>query len=292
MKNINIVLITIIGLFLFGCVTMAAEVDKDFVVDSNIVEEKSKNKTISIDPLSFQSLYLILRNGECTLFTATGFIVKKDNINYLVTNWHVLSGRHPATNEILSPTGATPKQILIWHHGKKLGTWRLKPEKLYNDSGEKRWKEHKLGSKVDIVALPLKDISDDIQLYPFNLSLANTDMIPEVAMPVSIIGFPLGFSGPGRFPIWKTGHIASDPDLDYNKEPLFLIDATTRAGMSGSPVVLRLTGGYKKRSDKKTMSLGVPATLFLGIYSGRLPGDIEIGRVWRPYLIEQILQEK
>lgn len=243
-----------------------------------------------IDPLSTQSLYLILKNGECILGTATGFIVEKGDINYLITNWHVFSGRHPETNKILSPTGAIPKQVLIWHHGKKLGTWHLKSEKLYDNSGKKRWKEHKSGSKVDIVALPLENIPDNIQLYPFDLSLAKTDMILEVAMPVSIIGFPHGFSSSGKFPIWKTGHIASDPDLNYNNKPLFLIDATTRGGMSGSPVVLHLTGGYMTK-DRNWM-VGGKNTLFLGIHSGGLPGDTEIGFVWRPYLIEEILEEK
>lgn len=137
----------------------------------------------------------------------------------------------------------------------------------------------------------MENVSNDIKIYPFDFSLANTDIVPTVAMPISIIGFPLGFSGPGRLPIWKTGHIASDPDLDYNKEPLFLIDATTRGGMSGSPVVLRLSGGYKTRSGNSVMSSSRKATLFLGIYSGKLPGDSEIGRVWRPYLIEEIISQ-
>ena len=52
-------------------------------------------------------------------------------------------------------------------------------------------------------------------------------------MPISIIGFPLGMSGPSRMAIWKTGHIATEPDVDYNGEPFFIIDATTRQGMSG-----------------------------------------------------------
>ena len=272
-------------LSLTGSCLMAIEPKENSVVDSNIVEQK----TITIDPLSCRSLYLILRNDQHILGTATGFIVKKDNINYLITNWHVLSGRHPETNKILYSKGI-PKQLLIWHHGKKLGTWHLKSENLYNGSGEKRWKEHKLGSKVDIVALPLEEIDNDIELYPLDLSLANTDMLPEVAMPVSIIGFPLGFSGAGRFPIWKTGHIASEPNLDYNGKPLFLIDATTRGGMSGSPVVLRLSGGFKTKDGGTIISQTGYTTLFIGVYSGRLPRDSEIGKVWRPRLISEIVK--
>ena len=121
-----------------------------------------------------------------------------------------------------------------------------------------------------------------------NKSLADANVVPQVAMPVSIIGFPLGLTGPGVFPIWKTGHIASEPALDYKAEPLFLIDATTRGGMSGSPVVFRATGGYKQKTGEYIISSG-PVTLFLGIYSGRLHKASEIGRVWRPRLIKEIL---
>jgi hypothetical protein len=107
-------------------------------------------------------------------------------------------------------------------------------------------------------------------------------------MPVSIIGFPFGLSTAGAWPIWKTGHIASDPDLDYDDRPAFLIDATTRAGMSGSPVVLRSYGGYA--SSKAHMVIGGgPGTRFLGVYSGRIHNQAEIGRVWRPSSIKEIL---
>lgn len=264
---------------------MNIESKENVVVDSSVIQKQE----IFIDPLSGQSLYLILISSSNTeLGMATGFVVEENKSYYLVTNWHVLSGRHPTTNELIC--NSIPDSVLIWQHGKQLGSWILKKEKLYDKSGKKRWKEHPSGKSVDLVALPLEAISDDIQIYPFDLSLANTDLIPEIAMPVSIIGFPLGFSGPGRFPIWKTGHIASEPDLDYNNEPLFLIDATTRGGMSGSPVILRLTGGYKTKSGGTIMSSSRKATLFLGIYSGRLPGDTEIGRVWRPYLIKEILR--
>lgn len=245
--------------------------------------------TINIDPLSCNSLYLTIKNNEDMLGMATGFIVEKENVNYLVTNWHVLSGRHPETNKILNPKGLVPLEVLIWHHSKNLGTWILKAEKLYTDSGEKRWKEHKLGRKIDIVALPLENLPNDIQLYPFNLSLANTDIRVEIATPVSIIGFPLGLSAGGKFPIWKTGHIASEPDINYNGEPIFLIDATTRGGMSGSPVIFRSRGQYKDIKGNTIISAGT-TTRFLGIYSGRLPRDSEIGRIWKSYLIEEILK--
>ena len=37
------------------------------------------------------------------------------------------------------------------------------------------------------------------------------------------------------------------------------------------------------------MAMAGSQTLFLGVYSGRIHDDSEIGMVWRPNLIEEIL---
>jgi hypothetical protein len=277
-----------IGMICFLLIPLIAKSDNDSITDSKQLHPDTKK--IIIDPLSARPLYLIQVNESQVLGTATGFVVQKGSNYYLITNWHVVSGRHPETNQIQNQLGLTPDAILIWHHGKQLGSWVKKREALYDEKGNRRWFEHKKGKSVDVIALPLQDTGNDATLYPFDLSLAETDMLPEVAMPVSIIGFPLGFTSAGFFPIWKTGHIASEPNLDYQGEPLFLIDATTRGGMSGSPVVLRLSGGYKKKDGSAIMSSSGHRTLFLGVYSGRLPRDSEIGRVWRPRLINEILE--
>lgn len=271
-----------------GTAGSAADKPQPLIIDPAPVKVQPAKQPISIDPLSIRSLYLVLTKGNKQLSIATGFVVEKDKKRYLITNWHVLSGRHPQTNQPIEKNGDVPDSVHIVHHAKQLGNWVEKQETLYDKKGNKRWHEHKDGKAVDVVALPLEHITNDVQIYPFDLALANSDIVPEVAMPVSIIGFPLGLTSARVFPIWKTGHIASDPDLDYNSEPLFLIDATTRGGMSGSPVVLRMTGGYKARSgDTRYTSKSI--TLFLGVYSGRLPGDSEIGRVWRSRLIQEIL---
>ncbi len=275
-------------MFVLACA--AVEKIEPVISDSVITNAQPKQKPISIDPLSLRSLYLVLSKGKKQLGTATGFVVEKNKKYYLITNWHVLSGRNPRTNNPHREDGDTPDRVHVIHHAENLGTWvaKTRPEMLYDKKGERKWLEHKNGRAVDVVALPLENLAKDVQLYPFDLSLADSDMVPQVAIPVSIIGYPLGLTGPRFFPIWKTGHIASDPDLDYNSEPLFLIDATTKGGMSGSPVVLRARGVYKTRSGNKAISSG-EVTLFLGIYSGRIHKDSEIGRVWRPRLIKEIL---
>lgn len=254
-------------------------------------QQQSTQPSKRVDPLSGRSLYLELFSKGQFCGSATGFVVEYKGKPYLVTNWHVLSGRNPETNNPLDPSGALPDKIHVLHHNKVLGTWVVRTEPLLEPNGTRRWIEHKQGSKIDVAALPLTVLNNQVQIYPFDLALAETDMLPAVAMPVSIIGFPLGLAGPGFFPIWKTGHIASDPDLDYAGLPCFLIDATTRGGMSGSPVVLRLTGGFETKSGGFVLAGGGIYTKFLGIYSGRLHDQSEIGRVWRPQVITEILSQ-
>lgn len=246
-------------------------------------------QAISIDPLSGSSLIVQPEVNSIPLSKATGFIVQWGEGVYLITNWHVVSGRDSDSNQPLSPTAGIPDTINIVHHSsKKLGEWVIKKENLYKE-GNPRWLEHIDGQRIDVVALPLEELGGDINTYPFDLRLADVDMILEPAMPVSIIGFPYGLSTAGGWPIWKTGHIASDPDLDYDGRPAFLIDVTARSGMSGSPVVLRLRGGYRTSKAYVMMDSG-PKTRFIGVYSGRIHHESEIGRVWRPNVISEIMK--
>ena len=80
------------------------------------------------------------------------------------------------------------------HHGKKESTWLPRSEVLYDSAGKHRWIEHRTGSKVDVVALPLTAFDDDIKLCPIDMVLSDTNILPTVAMTVSIIGFPFGLA--------------------------------------------------------------------------------------------------
>lgn len=248
-----------------------------------------QQRSISIDPLSSHSLIIETYFDNQLLCQATGIIVNKNNAPFLITNFHIIAGRDPLTLQPIHKSGGIPNSVKVLHHyPNQIGNWRPSTYPVIDDKLNQLWLEHPTIKGVDIVALPLKIQDANIKIYPFNLDLANTDLIPTPAMPVSIIGYPLGISAGGSWPIWKTGHIATDPDLNYDGRPSFLIDATTRGGMSGSPVVIRLNGGFNTRSGNMIFAGGF-TTKFLGIYSGRINEDAEIGRVWRPHLINEIL---
>jgi hypothetical protein len=249
----------------------------------------SVTQQIFIHPLSVVPLHLeVLRTGT-TMGFGTGYIVVRAGVRYLVTNGHVVTGRDPSTGQpILASGTADPDSISIWHHAAgQLGAWTQKIEPLLDPKdGAPKWREHPEGRKIDVVALPLTQESG-IDIYPLDLQLAHTDLLIQPSEPVSIIGFPLGLAAAGKVAIWKTGHVASDIDLNYNDQPIFLIDATTKPGMSGSPVVALRVGAH--RSSQAALNVDGEATRFLGTYSGRIRDQADVGMVWKPPVLEDIL---
>lgn len=258
-----------------------------------------------VDPLSLTSILIEPYFNETKLGSATGFIIQKKTQQYLVTNWHVLTGIDPLTGTPMHAQGGLPNFLMIWHHIKSIHDntidWFSIKVPLYESDEiyeeKKKWIEHPKGKQVDVVLLPLKPTplihifgqQTQIQIHNFDMKLASVDMIPIPAMPVSIIGFLLGKTAGGVLPIWVTGFIASEPNVDIDGMPLLYVNATGRSGLSGAPVVLRLSGGYAT-SDGKFMIGGGYQTKFIGINSGRICENSDVCRIWKPIVLDQILE--
>lgn len=245
--------------------------------------------SIRIDEFSVKPLFLESYSNGTKLGGATGFVVKKDDSSYLITNWHVVTCRDPYNDRLLSQTGLTPTVSRIWFHQPLLGHWVQKEISLFDEDGNEIWLEHEQGKEIDVVALPF-DVTDDMKIYDMGLELADFDLMLYPSEAVSIIGYPLGISSGGKLPIWKTGYIASDINIDWDDKPAFLIDATTKGGMSGSPVIAKRISIYQTSKGNQIGN----AVKFLGVYSGReiSPSGIEVGVVWKPGVISDILAEQ
>jgi len=247
----------------------------------------------NIDPLSGISLHTECFFDDTYLGDATGFLIKKEESFYFVTNWHVVSGRDPISRNVISPTAATPNKIKVWHHAQgNLGKWIQKTYNLLDADGGSLWKEKVLdnGEILDVVLLKVDKVND-VDFYELDLASANVDLLISPSEPVSIIGFPYGRASAGKFPIWKTGHVASDIDLNFDNKPIFLIDGTTKPGMSGSPVVAKRVGSYAVQGG---IAMGGSRVKFMGIYSGRARDEdslanSNLGLVWKPQVIDLIL---
>ena len=245
-------------------------------------------KMTEIQYLSVVSLYIemYIDGAEKPVGKGTAFAVKKEERFYLITNWHCVTGINPLTDKPLNANGfANPDYLKVWFCGQNQGSWKAEKIPLKDDDNNPIWIEHADGKNVDVVAIPFIKF-DNTEVFDLDLKFADVKLNLYPSKAVSIIGFPKGLSSGGKYPVWKKGHLASEFGLDYNNQPVFLIDATTRGGMSGSPVFLKESGMCE--FENKGIKQG-DFTRFLGIYSGRIDKDIEIGRVWRAEIIDQII---
>ena len=238
---------------------------------------------------SIQSLFLQARVNGTGLSTATGFVVLANGRPCLVTNRHVVTGRNNITGVPLSSTGAVPTELVVLQNRKaKLGEWLGCVEPLYS-AGAPLWTEHPtLRDAVDVVALPLASLTD-VELYPYDPASPGPNVAVSPAEPVSVVGFPFGVRSGGAMAVWATGFVATEPDIDHEGLPQFLIDCRARPGQSGSAVIAHRTGGAVALDDGNTSVFAGPVTRFLGVYSGRINEQSDLGIVWKLSALNAIL---
>lgn len=213
-------------------------------------------------------------------------MVNSRNGPVLLTNRHVVTLRSPGWWRALTK-GGPPDEIAVIHNRKdQLGSWVQRVEPLFT-AGQPRWIEHPtLKDKADVVALPLTQL-DDVALYPYDVT-NSADISIGPADTVSVIGFPFGITAGGGLAVWSTGFVASELDIDFDDMPVFLIDCRSRPGQSGSPVIAYRTASAPTASAAITI-FGRPTYRFLGIYSGRINAESDLGRVWKASAIRELI---
>ena len=252
------------------------------------------DSTCRVDAWSAPSLLIETESysGE-PVSSGTGFVVKHDDHSFLVTAEHVLSGRHPESG--VSLNRQEPERVRILHHdalaGTGIGRWVRTDEALRTERGDPRWSVHPQKTvksaeqptvfDIDVAVLPLRDLDRSVRMYPIDYRATPCRLAP--GFPVSVVGFPFGQGGPAAlFPIWKTGHVASDVYWSEGARS-FLVDVTGRGGMSGAPVFARQWAPSEQGWDVQTS--------FVGVYSGRTREESEIGIVWRAELVAAIVDQ-
>lgn len=237
-----------------------------------------------IDPLSFTTARLQPLYDDQHLSNATGFFIAgvKDGAPnvWLVTNWHVLTGRNAQPpHEALHSQGCIPNRIRInlilkSNQAEYLtvapGQLLLKEIfiGLYDENGAALWRQHPQKSAFDVGVLDLQPIVEQFEMRGINQLALQNDMAIQIGNQVFILGYPLGFHHFIETPIWKSGVIASEPNLETpESRNRVVIDATTRQGMSGSPVIMRQKTHYL--SEQGEIISHANATRFIGIYASR-----------------------
>jgi hypothetical protein len=253
--------------------------------------------------LTYVPIHITVRFNEAEIGIGTAFFYTAGNKDYLITNWHNVSGRRPWDKKPNSESGAIPDNLVVripydvrLQDGVIARRWLPKVLKLYADDEHYKpiWWEHPNHRfTIDAVAIEWAELATT-KAVPANAeSLALEKLSLTAGMDVFVLGYPRGITGGGRFPLWKRGSIASEPDVNIDNLPKVYIDTATREGMSGAPVYAQEAGFWapegKKFPDEGVFGKG---HRFIGIYSGRVGNDpflAQLGIVWKEEAIQEII---
>lgn len=140
--------------------------------------------------------------------------MEKDGAHFILTNYHVVSGRRSTDNSIISKTGGVPTHLRCRFHGQKMGVWKQKIIPLIGENNQPVWLNDPINNSdlfklADVAVIPL-EVPGDILVYP--VSIDESDKIRSApCCQTTVIGDPGGKSSYKYFPIWVTGYIASEP---------------------------------------------------------------------------------
>lgn len=223
--------------------------------------------------------------GGAEIAKATGFLWLIESQYFLVTNWHVLAGRNAVTGQ-LNDLGAVPVAIEVSFAGARFGDvikirWPLCGDP---ESGcEAHWFEHPtFGRRVDVGALPV-ELGESAPMGARPLVEGTGEYDLDELYPgteLFAVGYPLGLRPGGFTAVWVRGTVASEPNIDFDDRPCFLIDARTREGQSGSPVIEFEPHGVVKAAGGLAFGDG-PLVRVHGVYSGRTDRQSDLGYVWK-----------
>lgn len=209
-----------------------------------------------VESLLISATYVSTMVAGKRLTNATGFFFERGGKLFLVTSRHVVFDE---------PTGHRPDQLEIEFHTDAENLARVERIllPLYR-TDRPLWRQgvDSVGP-VDIAALeiPRTALPDKSFFTAFTPAHLVTEFDPfEVGTPVLIVGFPLGFHDHvHHLPVARQAMVASAFGIRFQGQGYFLTDAMLHRGLSGAPVVARMTSQRSGRSELPWMLLGVHA---------------------------------
>lgn len=259
------------------------------------MSEAIQSRILSVT--SFAAFQVVLRFNDVELASGTAFFAGVGKRVLLVTNKHNVLGRNIATGECLDKRNAAipdKMSVLIPITSKKdegfiCSSWQWYHIPLYMEQNDAcpAWVEHP-DPAVDLVGFNFSP--PEVNVRNLVLPADGPDLPLQVCIRVNVIGYPFGLST-DNFPIWSTGYTASEPAIDVDDKPLMYIDCRTRKGQSGSPVVRIFHAGETVSVDGKTYMAKQQQVFLLGIYSGRVNSESDIGMVWKKRAIVELFEK-
>jgi Trypsin-like peptidase domain len=200
---------------------------------------------VPASPASCCSIYLeSLVDTEAGLLPigfATGFLYAGPNATrWLVTNWHVVTGRRPDDPGFLIGKKPASPSWLSFTVEEPNGANRQVMQLALYDSDGPTWIEDGREQGVDLALIRL----DERPLFPLPFSQTfapNSSGRLQPGREVVMIGHPFKLGTHFASAIWKSAMVASDRDVGRGSKPWILLDAPGVPGMSGSPVYDRVS---------------------------------------------------
>ena len=187
-----------------------------------------------INTVVMQSTFRLVGASTTGPSLGTAFIVGKpipgsDKAQYvLVTAAHVLNAL----------TGDTA--VLFLRRKDSNGIWHEFPYTItIRANGQATWVKNPTADvAVMYISLPTDALTTLLPttLFSDDQMLAQFEIHPGDEL--NVLGYPLGFEGPGGFPVLRSGKIASYPLIPAKDNPYFLLDFRVFEGNSGGPVYL------------------------------------------------------
>jgi hypothetical protein len=241
----------------------------------------------------------------------SAFFWKHNGLPFLITNWHVVSGRNLFTGEQLSTRAFIPERIRFFGMTYKMDglhvrffrqAWVLTLDEQARELLDRPPQANTVD--VDLWGLPIPQdcvLDRDPNRTGFRgseymSSFVNDHVVAEIATRAGddcfVLGYPLGNYAGLMPPLWKRGSIASDTNIGVDNRPMFLVDGSTTSSMSGSPVFRRVSTGFSRDPHNNAVVENVNFA-FLGVYAGRLQSaelaQTGIGYAWYGTLIGKVL---
>jgi len=261
--------------------------------------------------LSCTPIELLANDGSDSIVgNASGFFWQINGQPYLVSNWHVVSGRNPFTSE-LNSNAFIPRRMRFYGLSVSTESGVVTFERI-------RWTLTWGEDMVDLLAKPPAHEGQPLDIWgtPIALNsvfgkdssrtgfkgaaestcflneLTGPRIITNVGDECFILGYPLNNYDGIMPPIWKRGSIASETSIGVEGRPVFLVDAATTAGMSGSPIIRKATTIAVHNQDLGGLQ-EISSYELIGLYAGRLESPrlsaVNIGYGWYRSMIDKAL---
>ena len=266
-----------------------------------------------IDSLSLQTTPIILYKNSMAISQGTGFFFgyqdEKVKCVFLVTNYHVLTGHSPTEKQ--EPLGDVIT-FQIHSSGDDPSQTKVYSRHLYTNGCPNWFVNHKCPeADLAILALPGNSFDGIPRAFCSSKEYIDANLRIRPSSPITLIGYPYGYyDTKNNLPVWKTGNIASEPQVNFEGNPLLLVDVAAFPGMSGSPVY-GISYGMYEREDGAVSPGGIRK--LIGIYASMQMRNekiyleqmanynsafgitnresLQIGHVWKASLIYETVRE-